>query len=107
YPISPIFQVLALSLSLTRCRSDCPHSSQLKLTGRNAQPPLALEAFWVSKVHDMSNPRLGLVLAEPGAFYQSGGGQNQWVEVLVDCPGVQGLFTYRLPPDLSVNPGDV
>ncbi len=55
----------------------------------------------------MSNPRLGLVLAELGASYQSDGGQNQWVEVLVDCPGVQGLFTYRLPPDLSINPGDV
>ncbi|HEY9711293.1 MAG TPA: primosomal protein N', partial [Oculatellaceae cyanobacterium] len=77
------------------------------MTGRNARPPKVLEAFWVSKVHDMSNPRLGLVLAEPGASYQSGGDPNRWIEVLVDCPGVQGLFTYRLPPDLSVNPGDV
>src|SRR4028118_1751022 len=63
--------------------------------------------FLVSRVEDMSDPRLGLVLAEPGASYQSGGGQNRWIEVLVDFPGVQGLFTYRLPPDLSVNPGDV
>ncbi|HAA30361.1 MAG TPA: primosomal protein N' [Cyanobacteria bacterium UBA8553] len=55
----------------------------------------------------MSNPRLGLVLAEPGASYQAGGSPNHWIEVLVDCPGVQGLFTYRLPPDLSANPGDV
>lgn len=55
----------------------------------------------------MSNPSLGMVLAEPGASYQSGGGQNQWIEVLVDCLGTQGLFTYRVPPDLSIAPGDV
>lgn len=30
-----------------------------------------------------------------------------WVEVLVDCPDVQGVFTYRLPPGLGVNPGDI
>ncbi|MBE9129841.1 primosomal protein N', partial [Coleofasciculus sp. LEGE 07081] len=55
----------------------------------------------------MSNPPTNLVLAEPGASYQSGGSQNRWVEVLVDCPGIQGLFTYRLPPDLSVHSGDI
>jgi primosomal protein N' (replication factor Y) len=31
----------------------------------------------------------------------------QWVEVLVDCPGAQGLYTYSLPTGLAVNPGDV
>ncbi|MGK7872674.1 MAG: primosomal protein N' [Xenococcaceae cyanobacterium] len=55
----------------------------------------------------MSNRNSGLVLAEPGSSYQSGSPQEQWIEVLVDCPGVQGLFTYRLPPDLSVQPGDI
>ncbi|MBW4469677.1 MAG: primosomal protein N' [Stenomitos rutilans HA7619-LM2] len=30
-----------------------------------------------------------------------------WVEVLVDCPGAQGIFTYRLPPRLVVQPGDI
>lgn len=30
-----------------------------------------------------------------------------WVEVLVDCPGAQGLFTYRLPPQLTVQSGDI
>lgn len=30
-----------------------------------------------------------------------------WVEVLVDCPGVEGLFTYHLPADLTVKPGDI
>ena len=62
----------------------------------------------------MSNPRLGLVLAEPGASYQSGRSQNRWVEVLVDCPGTQQeqqqeqkLYTYRLPAELKVQPGDI
>jgi len=62
----------------------------------------------------MSNPRLGLVLAEPGASYQSGRSQNRWVEVLVDCPGTQQeqqqeqkLYTYRLPAELEVQPGDI
>ncbi|NEN97078.1 MAG: primosomal protein N' [Moorea sp. SIO3I7] len=55
----------------------------------------------------MSNPPLGLLLAEPRALYFSGGGQEKWVEVLVDCPGVQGIYTYRNALDVSINPGDV
>jgi primosomal protein N' (replication factor Y) (superfamily II helicase) len=30
-----------------------------------------------------------------------------WVEVLVDCPGAQGLFTYQLPPGMVVRSGDI
>ncbi|NJN04906.1 MAG: DEAD/DEAH box helicase, partial [Leptolyngbyaceae cyanobacterium RM1_1_2] len=30
-----------------------------------------------------------------------------WVEVLVDCPGAQGLYTYQLAADLEVSPGDI
>jgi primosomal protein N' (replication factor Y) len=55
-----------------------------------------------------------MVLAEPGASYQSGRSQNRWVEVLVDCPGTQQeqqqeqkLYTYRLPAELKVQPGDI
>ncbi|HAX87343.1 MAG TPA: primosomal protein N', partial [Cyanobacteria bacterium UBA11370] len=62
----------------------------------------------------MSNPPIGLVLAEPRAFYQSGGSQSQWVEVLVDCPGNspeqpldQKLYTYKVPAELDVQPGDI
>ncbi|MBT9317247.1 primosomal protein N' [Leptothoe spongobia] len=29
------------------------------------------------------------------------------VEVLVDCPGIQGLYTYRIPKDFNVTPGDI
>lgn len=32
---------------------------------------------------------------------------SPWVEVLVDCPGSQGVFTYRLPPELLAQPGDI
>ncbi|NET31062.1 MAG: primosomal protein N' [Cyanothece sp. SIO1E1] len=32
---------------------------------------------------------------------------NQWVEVLVDCPSIQGLYIYRLPPTVTVSPGDI
>ncbi|MBD1844764.1 primosomal protein N' [Cyanobacteria bacterium FACHB-63] len=30
-----------------------------------------------------------------------------WVEVLVDCPGAQGVFTYSVPSNLWVQPGDI
>jgi len=29
------------------------------------------------------------------------------VEVLVDCPGTEKLFTYRIPSDLRIQPGDI
>ena len=32
---------------------------------------------------------------------------QQFVEVLVDCPGTQGLFTYRVPPGLEIHAGDI
>jgi len=31
----------------------------------------------------------------------------QWVEVLVDCPGAQGLYTYAVPDHETVEPGDI
>jgi primosomal protein N' (replication factor Y) (superfamily II helicase) len=30
-----------------------------------------------------------------------------WVQVLVDSPGAQGLYTYAVPPDLTVRSGDI
>jgi len=47
-----------------------------------------------------------LVVAEPSSSYESGN-VEQWIEVLVDCPGSSGLFTYRLPPQLLCKPGDI
>lgn len=48
-----------------------------------------------------------MVVAEPIAFYQSGSTSYRWIEVLVDCPGTQGIYTYRLPNELEVQPGDI
>jgi primosomal protein N' (replication factor Y) len=55
----------------------------------------------------MSEQYLGLVVAEPKSTYQFEITREKWLEVLVDCPGVQGLYTYRLTSDLSVQPGDI
>ncbi len=57
----------------------------------------------------MSNYNFGLsaTVAEPGSFYDVGSTQDRLIEVLVDCPGVQGLYTYRTPPDMQVQPGDI
>ncbi|YAF95466.1 MAG: primosomal protein N' [Nodularia sp. CChRGM 3473] len=49
---------------------------------------------------------LNLIVAEPGKTYQSEN-VNSWIEVLVDCPGATGLFTYRLPSQLKIKPGDI
>ncbi|MDZ7961224.1 MAG: primosomal protein N' [Aulosira sp. DedQUE10] len=48
-----------------------------------------------------------LVVNEPGESYQSKTNVNRWVEVLVDCPGNLGLFTYHLPEQLEIKPGDI
>lgn len=32
---------------------------------------------------------------------------TSWVEVLVDCPGAQGLYIYGLPDQMVVQPGDI
>jgi primosomal protein N' (replication factor Y) len=32
---------------------------------------------------------------------------SDWIEVLVDCPGAQGLFTYAVPSALTIAPGDI
>ncbi|MEH1934172.1 MAG: primosomal protein N' [Nostoc sp.] len=48
-----------------------------------------------------------VMVAEPGESYQLSATVNRWVEVLVDCPGSTGLFTYRLPAQLEIKPGDI
>jgi primosomal protein N' (replication factor Y) len=47
------------------------------------------------------------VVKEPGQSYQSERESQRWIEVLVDCPGTQGLYTYRLPAGLEVQAGDI
>lgn len=48
-----------------------------------------------------------LRVAELGGGYQSKVTAQRWVEVLVDCPGINGLYTYRVPPQLEVKEGDI
>ncbi|MEA5617444.1 primosomal protein N' [Cronbergia sp. UHCC 0137] len=48
-----------------------------------------------------------LAVAEPGESYQSKTTGYRWIEVLVDCPGNLDLFTYSLPPQLEIKPGDI
>ena len=48
-----------------------------------------------------------LVAAEPSGNYDSAIAPQQWVQVLVDCPKIQGLYTYSIPPALAVQAGDV
>ncbi|MEM7593040.1 MAG: primosomal protein N' [Cyanobacteria bacterium P01_A01_bin.83] len=52
-----------------------------------------------------SATQLSLLAAEPQSTYQIQ--PQQWVEVLVDCPGAQGLYTYSIPHDLNINAGDI
>ena len=47
------------------------------------------------------------VVAQNGGSYAINPVENKWVEVLVDCPGATGIFTYRLPSHLEVKSGDI
>jgi primosomal protein N' (replication factor Y) (superfamily II helicase) len=50
---------------------------------------------------------LNFVVNEPGESYQSKTAVNRYIEVLVDCPGNSGLFTYLIPTQLEIKPGDI
>jgi len=50
---------------------------------------------------------LPAVVAQPRGNYNLGNHETCWIEVLVYCPGVTELFTYGLPPQLQVKPGDI
>ncbi|MGL5796145.1 MAG: replication restart helicase PriA, partial [Waterburya sp.] len=57
----------------------------------------------------LGNTQAHHLVAEPQGHYQidSQITSQQWVEVLVDCPGIQGLYVYSLPKDLEVCSGDI
>lgn len=55
-----------------------------------------------------------LIASELKVSYLSETLQTRWLEVLVDCPGTlntehgdEKLFTYSVPSDLSIQPGDI
>lgn len=54
------------------------------------------------------------IVAEPQGEYTPTNFLNQWVEVLVDHPlsdpsasGLESLFVYRIPSEITVQPGDI
>jgi len=47
------------------------------------------------------------LVAEAKNSYQTEGEQYHWVDVLVDCPEVAGLYTYRYAAEMSIKPGDI
>ncbi len=46
-----------------------------------------------------------LALMEPVLPYSTE--LPKWVQVLVDCPGIQGLYTYAVPTEMVVQVGDI
>jgi primosomal protein N' (replication factor Y) len=46
-----------------------------------------------------------LALMEPVLPYSTD--LPKWVQVLVDCPGIQGLYTYAVPTEMVVQVGDI
>lgn len=53
---------------------------------------------------DLSNPT---TVSEPITGYAIGTKARGLVEVLVDCPGIQALYTYNIPIHLAVSIGDI
>jgi primosomal protein N' (replication factor Y) len=47
------------------------------------------------------------LVAEPITGYAIGTQIRGWIEVLVDCPGIEELYTYHIPPHLTVQVGDI
>ena len=50
---------------------------------------------------------VNFLVAEPRSTYELSSFTGKWIEVLVDCPGTQGLYTYSVPTDLVIQPGDI
>ena len=56
----------------------------------------------------MLNPDLATpVVSEPITGYTIGTKAHGLIEVLVDCPGTQALYTYNVPERLSIQVGDI
>jgi primosomal protein N' (replication factor Y) len=90
---------------------DCLHVliHRLYFFSINGEKPTLPEAR-VEKRYAVVNLMLPL-LAESGTGYAPIAATpklpHAYLEVLVDCPGAQGLFTYRLSSTFAVQPGDI
>ncbi|MGK7898503.1 MAG: hypothetical protein AB4372_34030 [Xenococcus sp. (in: cyanobacteria)] len=56
---------------------------------------------------DLIVPKAKFLVAESKQEYLVSSVQKQWVEVLVDFPGIQGLYTYSIREQIEVKPGDI
>ena len=56
---------------------------------------------------DLVAPKAKFLVAQPTKEYLFSSLQEQWVEVLVDFPGIQGLYTYSIGEQRLVKPGDI
>ena len=56
---------------------------------------------------DLVAPKTKFLVAEPKQEYLVSSFQKQWVEILVDFPGIQGLYTYSIGEQRLVKPGDI
>ncbi|QLE58419.1 primosomal protein N' [Nostoc sp. TCL26-01] len=56
-------------------------------------------------INDMGT--LDFMVNEAQEFYRTTTNVHHYVEVLVDVPGNCGLFTYRVPTQLAIKPGDI
>ncbi|MDJ0651306.1 MAG: hypothetical protein QNJ60_21650, partial [Xenococcaceae cyanobacterium MO_188.B19] len=66
------------------------------------------ESLYLDSDLALANNTSNLV-AEPSSSYnlKPSGSSTRWVAVLIDFPGVQGLYTYSLPDELLAEPGDI
>ncbi|ELS02013.1 replication restart DNA helicase PriA [Xenococcus sp. PCC 7305] len=56
---------------------------------------------------DLVESKANFLVAEPQQEYLMSSLQQQWVEVLVDFPGIQGLYTYSVQAPMVVKAGDI
>ena len=56
---------------------------------------------------ELIDTKAKFLVAEPQQSYTVDSLQELWVEVLVDSPGIQGLYTYSIPSPMVVQAGDI
>lgn len=56
---------------------------------------------------DLVASKAKFLVAESKQEYLVSSLQEQWVEVLVDFPGIQGLYTYSIDKQMVIKPGDI
>jgi len=87
-------------LTSTDWDSSSKNGSDCEASGRHSSSQTAISATTYK-----SAVQTNLLVAEPAAGYTFR--PQQWVEVLVDAPRTQGLYTYSVPDELDIQSGDI